>query len=128
MVAAVACGLAAASRRGRAEELNPDPVQTKEIEDPLANLSREQWQDRVREAKRHALDLAAQVKSHRLNGPRPLFEDERRLASERVLNDFTLERGDMVVTDKGIFVFRGSTHETRKPADFEPLVDPPMRR
>jgi len=54
----------------------------------------------------------------------PTLEEERRLASERVLNDVTLERGDIVVTNKGSFVFSGSTTEPRKPTDFVPLAAP----
>ena len=37
----------------------------------------------------------------------PSQAEAERLASEMALNDSLLERGDIVVTDRGFFVFRG---------------------
>jgi hypothetical protein len=34
----------------------------------------------------------------------------------------TLQRGDIVVTDKGSFVFIGNAEEERMPGDFVPLA------
>jgi hypothetical protein len=118
----------AAPQYGDAEDLDAAPLQAEAGKDPLAHLSREQWQERVREAKRRAQDIATQIRSQ--PSPElilPTLEEEQRIASERVLNDVTLERGDIVVTDKGSFVFKGSGTEPRKPADFVPLAEVPIR-
>lgn len=43
----------------------------------------------------------------RIRRPPPSEAEAERLASEMALNDSLLERGDIVVTDRGFFVFRG---------------------
>ncbi|WKA30648.1 hypothetical protein [Bradyrhizobium roseum] len=43
----------------------------------------------------------------RIRRPPPSQAEAERLASEMALNDGLLERGDIVVTDRGFFVFRG---------------------
>ena len=43
----------------------------------------------------------------RIRRPPPSQAEAERLASEMALNDSLLERGDIVVTDRGFFVFRG---------------------
>jgi hypothetical protein len=37
------------------------------------------------------------------------------------LNDLTLQRGDIVVTDRGAFVFIGDADEEQMPGDFVPV-------
>ena len=102
-----------------AQDFDPERPRL-EAEDPLANMTREEWQERVRQARRQAQDAAAKARSEHSYDAGPSPEDVARRASERVLNDSTLERGDIVVTDKGTFVFRGSPDDGRKPGDFEP--------
>lgn len=93
------------------------------------SLARLLWQEHIRDEKRRVQELAAQ---RRLNPPEdppdPALAEKDRLASERVLSDYTLERGDIVVTDKGAFVFKGQTLEQRTLGDFEPLAGYPVRR
>jgi len=47
--------------------------------------------------------------------------DLARRASDRVRNDFSLRKGDIVSTTDGIFVFVGKGEGERTPADFVPL-------
>ena len=84
-----------------------------------AALARQQWQEWVRAERRRIRELAVQ---RRLQPPEveTIVSQEQR-ATERVLNDMTLRRGDIVVTDKGSFVFIGNAEEDRMPGDFVPV-------
>jgi hypothetical protein len=55
-----------------------------------------------------------------LNAPSEEADLARR-ASDRVRNDFSLRKGDIVSTTEGIFVFVGKGEGERTPADFVPL-------
>jgi len=44
--------------------------------------------------------------------------DQEQIASERVLNDGSLEPGDIVSTNKGLFVFKGRSDQERRESDF----------
>jgi hypothetical protein len=61
-------------------------------------------------------------KAERLLNP-PVSEeaDRARRASDQVRNDFSLQKGDIVSTADGMFVFVGSSDGKRTPADFVPL-------
>jgi hypothetical protein len=96
-----------------------DAISTAAPEDdaPL-NMGRDQWRERV--AKRRARQFTL---GHR---GRPVFDtpskaDEERIATERVLNDDSLQRGDIVSTNKGLFVFKGQSDQERHESDFVPL-------
>jgi hypothetical protein len=83
-------------------------------------VSRQEWLQRLQEARQRAKEAALE---HRLHPERyaPSPEDKARIASERVLNDGSLQPGDIVSTDKGLFVFRGSADQPPKSEDFVPL-------
>ena len=83
-------------------------------------VSRQEWMERVQEAKQRAKDAAL---DHRMHPERyaPSPQDKARVASERVLNDDSLQPGDIVSTNKGLFVFRGSADQPPKSEDFVPL-------
>jgi hypothetical protein len=89
----------------------------KEAEETI--LARQQWQEHVRAEKRRIRELAVQ---RRLHPEVETVVSQERKASERALNDMTLQRGDIVVTDKGSFVFIGNAEEERMPGDFVPLA------
>ena len=105
----------------RAETADAPSNVLKDAEDTA--LARQQWQEWVRAERRRIRELAVQ---RRLQPPEveTIVSQERR-ATERVLNDMTLRRGDIVVTDKGAFVFIGNAEEDRMP-DFVPVE--PKRR
>jgi hypothetical protein len=48
----------------------------------------------------------------------PSVADEERMATERVLNDDSPQRGDIVSTNKGLFVFRGRSDQEWLESDF----------
>jgi hypothetical protein len=87
-------------------------------------LSRNAWRQRIEDAKRRATEVARERREH----PElyiPIPEDPDLVATERVLNDESLQTGDIVSTNKGMFVFRGRTDQPRRQEDFVPL---PARR
>lgn len=95
-------------------------------ESPIANeqlqpeVSHQEWLERVQEAKRRAQEAAVEYRTHPERYTSSA-EDEARIASERVPNDGSLQPGDIVSTDKGLFVFRGSADQPPKSEDFVPL-------
>jgi len=92
---------------------------------PDLGLAREQWLEHVQETKRRVQQEAAQ---RRLEGAQggvePSQEDSARRASESVVSDDSLVPGDIIVTDKGMFVFRGQSNEVDRVRDFEPIESP----
>lgn len=90
-------------------------------EDVFSEPDREQWLARVAEAKRRAREFALE---QRMRSPAPaadLSAEEARLASERVIGDSSLQRGDIVSTSKGLFVFRGLPDQEHRESDFVAL-------
>lgn len=77
------------------------------------------WQQDIEE-KRWRLRNEAMLRRVRPPEPlRPTIEEQARVASEQVFSDSTLARGDIIVTTKGLFVFKGQKSERRAPDDFE---------
>ena len=88
--------------------------------------SRDEWRQRVEEAKRRAKDAAREHRKHpELYVPIP--EDPDIVASERVRNDESLQRGDIIATKKGMFVYQGRSDQPRREEDFVPIA-PGSRR
>jgi hypothetical protein len=91
---------------------NDDEAQT--------GISREDWRQRVEEAKQRSKEVAIERRNH----PErfiPIPEDPERIATERILNDESLRPGDIVSTKRGLFVFRGRSDQPRKDDDFIPV-------
>ena len=113
---AVLYALAAGSAACLAQDVTA-PV----IEEPgPPEISREGWQARILEARRRAKEAA----SERRANPVPSIaipEDPERVATERVLNDESLQRGDIVSTRNGLFVFQGRSDQPRRDGDFVAL-------
>jgi len=86
-----------------------------------ADMSRTEWGERVAEAKRRAREVRL-AQRRRAVFDEPSIADEERLASERVLNDDSLQSGDIVSTNKGLFVFKGRPDLERSDGDFVPLA------
>jgi hypothetical protein len=88
--------------------------------------SREDWRQRVEDAKRRAQEASRQ----RRENPdlhRPIPEDPEVVATERVLNDDSLQHGDIIATKKGMFVYKGRMDQPRKVEDFERVDAKPAR-
>ncbi|WP_146690805.1 hypothetical protein [Bradyrhizobium canariense] len=97
-----------------AQDALADPTVEPEVQ---PEISRQEWLVRVQEAKRKAREVAAERRSHPdLYAPSP--EDQAHVASERALNDGSLQPGDIVSTDKGLFVFRGRLDQHPTSEDF----------
>jgi len=86
-----------------------------------SEISREQWIAQVQEARRKAREAAAERRKNFVPEV-PSQADEERRASERVLTDDSLQPGDIVSTNRGLFIFRGQPDRERRSADFFPLV------
>lgn len=83
-----------------------------------ANLSQEEWRQRVNEARRRSDDFVANARNRK--GEPFSDSDRKKEAIERATRDPTLRQGDIVATDRGFEMFVGSS-ESRQPGDFVPL-------
>jgi hypothetical protein len=98
-----------------------EPSVTTEDATPT-DMSREQWRERILEAKRRARQVAIEQRGRMsYQVAPPSREEEERQASERVLNDDSLQPGDIVSTSKGLFVFKGRPDRERSDGDFVAL-------
>lgn len=85
-------------------------------------VSRDEWRQRIEDARRRAKEVARERREHpQLYKPIP--EDPDVAATERLLRDDSLQRGDIVATKKGMFVYQGRSDQPRRDQDFVP-VDP----
>jgi hypothetical protein len=98
----------------RAQETTEPTV----VEEPTPpEISREGWRERILEARRRAKQVAIERRAN----PEVFVavpEDPARIATARVLNDESLQRGDIVSTKKGLFVFQGRRDQPRREGDF----------
>jgi hypothetical protein len=99
----------------------PGPTMDDYISSGPPEPSRDEWRQRVEEAKRRAKQVARERREHPdLSTPIP--EDPEIVASERVFNDESLQRGDIVTTKKGMFVYQGRSDQSRREEDFVPIA------
>ncbi len=82
---------------------------------PDSSLTREQWQQRVQDARRHSEEFVANARVRPEASTTPAQEETE--AAGRALNDPTLRQGDVISTGKGFVVFVGRDEEHR-PNDF----------
>lgn len=89
-------------------------------------LTRDEWRQRIEDARRRAKEISRERREH----PelyKPIPEDPELVATERLLNDESLQRGDIVATKKGLFVYQGRSDQPRRERDFVPLDPKSMR-
>jgi hypothetical protein len=80
-----------------------------------ANLSQEDWRQRVDQARRRTDDFVANARSRKAD---PFSaEDLKKEKIERARRDPTLRQGDIVATDRGFEMFVGN-EESRQSGDF----------
>ena len=84
-------------------------------------VSREGWRAHVDEARKRVRASAGVYLERSRSRREPTTRELSREATERALKDYSLVRGDIVVTDNGIFVFKGRSGEEPKDTDFERL-------
>jgi hypothetical protein len=100
-------------------------AQEQEEDFPDSVLTSEQWQQRVQEARRRSEEYVAKARTQPAD-PLPSEKEDAEAADHRAMNDPSLQRGDIIATSQGFFVFVGrDDSEQRQPSDFVPA---PSRR
>jgi hypothetical protein len=94
---------------------SPPCVGQESEEFPDQSLTREQWQQRVQDARRRSEEFVANSRERADTPITPVQKDTE--AADRALNDPTLQQGDVISTGKGFVVFIGRNEEHR-PNDF----------
>src|SRR5450631_2776592 len=82
---------------------------------PDSALTGEQWQQRVQDARRRSEEFVANARTDK---------DDAQAADQRAMHDPSLQRGDIIATSHGFFVFVGRDSEERQPSDFVPAPKP----
>lgn len=90
---------------------------------PDSALTKEQWQQRVQDARRRSEEFVASARTQTAD-PAPSDKEDAKAADQRAMNDPSLQRGDIIATSQGFFVFVGRDSEERQPADFLPAPSP----
>ena len=90
---------------------------------PDSALTREQWQQRVQDARRRSEEFVAKARTQTAD-PAPSDKQDAEAAHQRAMNDPSLQRGDIIATSQGFFVFVGRDSEERRPSDFLPAPSP----
>ncbi len=85
-------------------------------------LTRDEWRERVNQAKLRAREFIALAKSGKLQRPDRSAEKVAEEASSTVMNDQSLQQGDIVSTNKGLLRFNGKPGSDPQPGDFTPLT------
>ena len=91
---------------------------------PDSTLTREQWQQRLEQARRRSEEFIANARAN--GAPAEEFDQRDAVASERAMRDPTLQPGDIVATDKGLFIFTGKD-EGGGTGNFRLAPKPPPR-
>ena len=95
---------------------------SQELTSSDSELTIEQWQQRVQDARRRSEEFDATAHMRKAG---PLFSDEdAEGADQRAMSDPSLKRGDIIATSKGFVVFVGRESEEHKPSDFLPTSKP----
>lgn len=89
---------------------------------PDAALTSEQWQQRVRDARRRSEEFVANARTQPADPPSD--KADAAAADHRAMNDPSLQRGDIIATSQGFLVFVGRDSEERQPGDFVPAPSP----
>jgi hypothetical protein len=114
MALLVGCALLASSGSCCAQELENSPDSA---------LTGEQWQQRVQDARRRSEEFVANARTPK-DDPPPSDKEDARAADQRAMHDPSLQRGDIIATSRGFFVFVGRDSEERQPSDFVPAPKP----
>ncbi len=88
---------------------------------PDSSLTREQWQQRIEEARRRSEEFVANTRSQTAPPVQP--EQKNTEAADRAMNDPLLREGDIVATGNGFVVFVGR-EEMHQPQDFRSATPP----
>ncbi|MCA1476107.1 hypothetical protein I6F37_13820 [Bradyrhizobium sp. NBAIM08] len=101
-------------------QTEPEPSLSDYLPPSEPEVSRDEWRQRIEDARRRAKGVARERREH----PelyKPIPEDPDLVATERLLRDDSLQRGDIVATKKGMFVYQGRSDQPRRDQDFVPV-------
>lgn len=102
-------------------QTEPEPSLSDYLPPSEPEPSRDAWRQRIDEAKRRAKEVSRERREHpELYAPVP--EDPEIVATERALNDESLQRGDIIATKKGMFIYQGRPDRPRREQDFVPIA------
>lgn len=126
---AVRAQVVTATAAGSAEQASLSLQDSPAQESPVSTEWTPQiWQQHVASERLRVRREASQRSSGSSKPVWPTVEEQARRASEQVFADLTLQRGDIVVTTKGFFVFKGRRSEQRLPGDFEAVSSSRLTR
>jgi hypothetical protein len=91
------------------------PAQEREENGP-SEMSREEWQAHVKVSRQRAETMRRE--GRRFVALPPTADEIAAEASRRILEDDSLQPGDIISTNRGLFRFRGDPDGERKPDDF----------
>jgi hypothetical protein len=111
-------GIVVHTSRAKAQAAIPDEPLISSA-DPASLMSREEWRDHVGAIKQRIRNSAAIHLKRSRQIVKPTPDELSREATRRVLSDYSLAPGDLVMTDRGLLVFKGRTGEEPNEADFE---------
>jgi hypothetical protein len=115
-----ALGLGLACPSSCLAQTEPEPSINDYLPPSEPEVSRDEWRQRIEEARRRASEASRERREH----PelyKPIPEDPDLAATERLLRDDSLQRGDIVATKKGMFVYQGRSDQPRRDQDFVPV-------
>ncbi|WP_247415934.1 hypothetical protein [Bradyrhizobium sp. 159] len=101
-------------------QTEPEPSLSDFLPPSEPEVSREEWRQRIEDARRRAKEVSRERREH----PelyKPIPEDPDLVATERLFRDESLQRGDIVATKKGMFVYQGRSNQPRRDQDFVPV-------
>lgn len=120
IIVAGAIGLGLASPSPCRAQTEPVPSLNDYLPPSEQEVTRDEWRKRIDDARRRAKEVSRERREH----PelyKPISEDPDLVATERLLRDDSLQRGDIVTTKKGMFVYQGRSDQPRRDQDFVPV-------
>jgi hypothetical protein len=107
-------------------QAEPEPSLNDYLPPSEPELTRDEWRQRIEGARRRTKEVSRERREH----PelyKPIPEDPDLVATERLLNDDSLQRGDIVATKKGMFIYQGRSDQPRREQDFVPISPKSVR-
>ena len=126
LAAAVGLAVSVAGPPSCFAKSEPEPSLSDYLPPSEPEVSRDEWRQRIEEARRRAKEVSRERREH----PelyKPIPEDPDLVATERLLRDDSLQRGDIVTTKKGMFVYQGRSDQPRRDQDFVPVAPKSVR-
>ena len=120
IIVAGTLGLGLASAPLCLAQAEPEPSLNDYLPPSEPEVTRDEWRQRIEDARRRAKEASRERREH----PelyKPIPEDPDLVATQRLLRDDSLQRGDIVTTKKGMFVYQGRSDQPRRDQDFVPV-------